>query len=174
MAHESTEEPLAGGQIIFSPSRNPYETLPGFIKGWAVTDLVFAGIWALWALVHLVVVIVFLLSGRPHPWDVLYLLIPAALAALLGFFANIQLLSRKPSAMPAARVLIAFKIIHLLWYLLLNGVAVLIAQDPMVRVVIGGITLLMLAARITLLVFYWIAVARAGHYFAGRKRLLGF
>ena len=71
MAHESTEEPLAGGQIIFSPSRNPYETLPGFIKGWAVTDLVFAGIWALWALVHLVVVIVFLLSGRPHPWDVL-------------------------------------------------------------------------------------------------------
>ena len=91
-----------------------------------------------------------------------------------GFFANIQLLSRKPSAMPAARVLIAFKIIHLLWYLLLNGVAVLIAQDPMVRVVIGGITLLMLAARITLLVFYWIAVARAGHYFAGRKRLLGF
>lgn len=174
MAHEPTEEPFADGQIIFSPSRNPYETLPGFIKGWAVTDLVFAGIWSLWALLHLIVIIAFLLSGHPHPWDSLYLFIPAVIAALLGFYANIQLLSRKPSAMPAARVLIAFKIIHLLWYVLLNGMAVLIADDPLIRLVIGGITFLMLAARITLLVFYWIAVVRAGRYFAGRKRLLGF
>lgn len=174
MAHEPTKEPLAGGQIIFSPSRNPYETLPGFIKGWAVTDLVFAGIWALWALLHLFIIVFLVLSGRPHPWDLLHLLIPAAIAAVLGFYANIQLLSRKPSALPAARVLIAFKIIHLLWFVLLNGMAVMIAEDPMIRVVIGGITFLMLAARVTLLIFYWIAVARAGRYFAGRKRLLGF
>lgn len=174
MAHEPTAEPFADGQIIFSPSRNPYETLPGFIKGWAVTDLVFAGIWTLWALLQLSIIVICILSGKQHPWDSLYLFIPAVVAAALGFYANIQMLSRKPAAMPAARLLIVFKIIHILWYVLLGGAALMIAGDPPVRIVIGGITAFMLAARITLLVFYWIAVARAGRYFAGRRRLLGF
>ena len=51
------------GQVMFSPSRNPYETLPGFIRGWAITDIVFAGLWCAAALVWWTVTILMIGAG---------------------------------------------------------------------------------------------------------------
>ena len=163
------------GQIIFSPSRNPYEELPGFIRGWAITDLVFAGIWCLGALL-LASGEIFWAFENACCWrtDLLVGLIPAAVAGSLGLYANIQLLSRKPAAMPAARLLIAFTLLHILWIALIGGMATVSAEETWLKATFGSVTAALLAARITLVVFYWVAVGRAGRYFAGRKRMLGF
>ena len=173
---EQTDMQISDGQIIFSPSRNPYEVLPGFIKAWAVTDLVFAGIWCFVALLLLALCGLLLATGADCCVLELpgYALIPAALSGALGLFANIQLLSRKPAALRAARLLIALTLVRLLGCAVTGAMTAAAADELWLRVTIGVITVAAVLARTTLLVFYWIAVARAGHYFAGRKRMLGF
>ena len=173
---EHADMQISDGQIIFSPSRTPYEVLPGFIKAWAVTDLVFAGIWCLVALLLLVLCGLLLATGADCcalelPGSAL---IPAVLSGVLGLIANIQLLSRKPAAMRAAKLLIALTLVRLLGCAAIGVMTAATADELPLQVTIGIVTVAAVLARTTLLVFYWIAVARAARYFAGRRRMLGF
>ena len=173
---DHAEMQFSDGQIIFSPSRNPYEILPGFIKAWAVTDLVFAGIWCLVALLLLVLCVLLLATGADCCAFELpgFALIPAALSGVLGLIANIQLLSRKPAGLRAARLLIVLTLIRLLGGAAIGVMTAAAADELWLQVTIGLVTVAAVLARTTLLVFYWIAVARAARYFAGRRRMLGF
>ncbi len=160
-------------QPVFSPSRNPYETLPGFIKGWAITDIVFAGLWCAAALAWWTVTI--LMIGAGAFWrEWLVLAFQGALAALaggLGLYGNILLLSRKPRGVTVGKCLIILTMLHILW----NTVQILMFGISLQFYWVWAVScVLVTAGRITLLVFYWIAIARAARYFEARRQRIGF
>ena len=162
----------------WSPSS--HESLPGFIKAWGITYIVFAGIWCLVSLLCLAAAIFFLCRDCCPMQSILHGFLCCAATALLGglgLYANILLISKKPRAIPAARCLIILTILHILWFVFESVMEILFLHSqaqyqlvPVLATVCGLIT----AARITLLVFYWIAISRAARYFEDRIRRLGF
>lgn len=166
---------LSGGQILFSPYRNPYETLPGFIKAWAITDVVFSGIWCVVALAWSVLAIV-MLGLRWLPEDVFFTALHGAVAALaggFGLYTNILLLSKKPRAVPMARCLIVLTILHILWDAF-HIVWLVCCAVPHLQIALAVAGVLLIGGRIALLVFYWSAVSRAACYFENRLLRIGF
>lgn len=173
---QNNTQMLTGEQIIFSASRNPFEVLPGFIKGWAVTDTVFSGIWCAAALLWWTLAVCLLAFG--YVWtDVVFVAAQGAAAALaggVGLYANILLLSKKPRGVRAGKCLIVLTIWHILWHI---GQAFLVARcgiQLQYGIVLAAFFVLATAGRITLLVFYWIAIARAARYFESRRQKMGF
>ncbi len=164
-----------GGQIIFSPSGGFYESLPGFIKGWAVTDIVFAGIWCVVALFAMAAAL-WMQSMACPVQDVLQGFLYAAVVAVaggLGLYANILLLGKKPRAISAAWCLIVLTILHILWNAYqMFGAAFWGPENLRVILITAGVV--STAARIALLVFYWSAICRASRYFQNRRLRLGF
>ncbi len=174
---KSSAEDVFEGQVIFTPSRNPYAVLPGFVKAWAVTDVVFAGLWCLCLLCLLALAIVLCIRMDGEMDDFLkiawqWTTFASAMAGGLGLYANIHLLSRKPHGVRGARFLIGFTVFRMAAdSFMLYGYAALLFRSPAAAVFCA---LIVFAGRTALLCFYWIAVARAAKYFAERRRLLGF
>ena len=166
----------------FTPpwSHSSHESLPGFIKAWGITYIVFAGIWCLVSLLCLAAAILVLCRDCCPMQSILHGFLCCAATALLGglgLYANILLISKKPRAVPAARCLIILTILHILWFAFESVMEILFLHSqaqyqlvPVLATVCGLIT----AGRITLLVFYWIAISRAARYFEDRIRRLGF
>ncbi len=157
----------------WSPSS--HESLPGFIKGWAITDIVFAGIWCAVALLTLTVAVWMQCLEYPAVDVAACYLYTAATALLggLGLYANILLLSKKPRAVTVGRCLIVLTILHILWNAFQQFGAAYWGPEHL-TVILVTVGSLMTAGRITLLVFYWIAISRAARYFEDRIRRIGF
>jgi hypothetical protein len=152
-----------------------FEALPGFIKGWAITDIVFAGIWCAIALLWWTLALLLLCFGYMHEDIVLSVMQGAAAAACggLGLYANILLLSKKPRAIAAGRGLIMLTILNILWGAFQGGLMAYWGPPHFFWVLVSVCTLVT-GGRITLLVFYWIALVRAARYFEARRQQMGF
>jgi len=165
-------ESMNVGQLIFSPSRNPYRSLPRFVRNWAVTDLVFSSVWCALSLLFIAWMIVMLAKNVPGWWHMIPSISLAATIGGLGLGANITLLCRRPGAMIVAKLLIFFSFLSLLWHGYETGV--LMCNGGLMNFLAAGGLLLFLLARITLLFFYCTALIRAGRFFRARRQALGF
>ena len=167
---------VAPGRQDMSPNfRYMFETLPGFIKGWAITYLVFAGIWCAIALAWWSLALVMLCLGCVQSSIIIAAMqgAVAALAGGIGLYANILLLSKKPQAIPAGRALIFLTVMNILWGAFQVGLLAFQAPMPLMWI-LAAVCVLITGSRITLLVFYWIAIARAARYFEARRQQMGF
>ena len=167
---------ITSGRQDMSPNfRYMFETLPGFIKGWAITDLTFAGIWCVIALAWWSFALVMLYLGCVQSSVIIAAMqgAHAALAGGLGLYANILLLSKKPQAIPAGRALIFLTVMNILWGAFQGGLLAFRAPMPLMWI-LAAVCVLITGSRITLLVFYWIALVRASRYFEARRQQMGF
>lgn len=167
---------VAPGRQDMSPNfRYMFETLPGFIKGWAITYLVFAGIWCAVAMFTLTITVWMQCLECPAADVAACYLYTAAVALTggLGLYGNILLLSKKPRAVTVGRCLIVLTILHILWNAFQLFGAAYWGPEHLTAVLIT-VGSLMTAGRITLLVFYWIAISRAARYFEARRQQMGF
>ena len=164
-----------GRQDMSLACRYMFETLPGFIKGWAITYLVFAGIWCAIALAWWSLALVMLYLGCVQSSIIIAAMqgAVAALAGGIGLYANILLLSKKPQAIPAGRALIFLTVMNILWGAFQGGLLAFQAPMPLMWI-LAAVCVLITGSRIALLVFYWIALVRAARYFEARRQQMGF
>ena len=155
--------------VMITPQENQADRkLPGFVLGWAITDLVFCAIrFPLFLLGVVAILTMFKSAGTAVFLSIIGELVTGCLIVICGLPANIGLIRRKRWAINWAYALIGVTVLSILVALWQQGFNLSGKSGATLVGAVFGAGVAMLA-RITLLIFYWVAVKRAKKFFAER------
>jgi len=145
------------------------QPLPGFVKGWVITDIVFCSFRVLLVAFSLIGTFMVLHQGTALFYSGVCEVLTGLVIAAVGLSANIGILCRKPWAIPAAKILIAATVASILvsvWQTMLS--ASCHNRIQLAATIIGF--LFAVGCRIVLLIFYVIAIKQASKFFASLHR----